>query len=101
MSESINKNLRNFSISELMELEAFFRQKSRDAIGDNSSYYFRLADYMMEEIIFRVIGDQKGECMEDLKIISDKPIEIYTISSAAKSLGVSKGLLDKGIEDGT
>ena len=39
--------------------------------------------------------------MEDLKIISDKPIEIYTISSAAKSLGVSKGLLDKGIEDGT
>ena len=46
--------LSKFSISELMELEAFFRQKSRDAIGDNSSYYFRLADYMMEEIINRV-----------------------------------------------
>lgn len=51
------ENLRSFSISELMELEVFFRRKSRDAIGDNSSYYFRLADYMMDEIIFRVIGD--------------------------------------------
>ena len=49
--------LSDFSISELMELEVFFRKKSREAIGDNSSYYFSLADYMMEEIIFRVIGD--------------------------------------------
>ena len=39
--------------------------------------------------------------MEDLKIISEKPIEIYTISNAAKALGVSKSFLDKGIEDGS
>lgn len=47
--------LSDFSISELMELEAFFRKKSRDAIASNeSSYYFILADDVMEEIIERV-----------------------------------------------
>lgn len=46
--------LGDFSLGELMELEAFFRKKSREAIGDNSSYYFRLADEVLEEIINRV-----------------------------------------------
>ena len=47
--------LSDFSISELMELEVFFRKKSREAIALNeSAYYFNVADYMMEEIIERV-----------------------------------------------
>ena len=39
--------------------------------------------------------------MEDLKIISDKPIEIYTLSDAAKKLKVGSDFLKKGIDDGT
>ena len=39
--------------------------------------------------------------MENLKIISDKPINVYSLSGAADLVGVSKNLLEKGIEDGT
>ena len=39
--------------------------------------------------------------MEDLKLINDKPIEIYTLSDAAKKLKVGSDFLKKGIDDGT
>ena len=39
--------------------------------------------------------------MENLKIVSDKPINVYSLSGAADLVGVSKNLLEKGIEDGT
>ena len=46
--------LSDFSLDELMDLEALFRTRSRDDYRENSSKFLAWADLVLEEIIRRV-----------------------------------------------
>ena len=47
-------NLIQFNLTELMDLEALFRARSRDDYRETSYLYQDLADEVLEEIINRV-----------------------------------------------
>lgn len=47
--------LKHLNLTELMELEALFRERARDVYREDSAWLLDLADQVMEEIIERVV----------------------------------------------